>query len=63
MVPGLLGGRAYVDVGLSAASSDPTAGNANHWVPAVVLPDRPEQDLVWWEDHRVEFETAVQAAQ
>lgn len=63
LLPRLLGGRAYVDVGLPAASSAPTAANANHRVSAVVLPDRPEQDWVWWEDHRAEFEAAAQGAQ
>lgn len=63
VLPRLLGGRTYVDVGLPAASSGPRAGNASHRVPAVVVPERPEQDLVWWDDHRAEFATAVQAAQ
>lgn len=63
VLPGLLGGRAYIDVGLSTASSGLTAGNASHRVPAVVLPECPEQDLVWWDDHRPEFETGVQGAQ
>lgn len=63
VLPRLLGGRAYLDVGLPAASSDLMAGEDDHRAPAVVLPDRPEQDLVWWDDHRTEFETAVQAAQ